>query len=114
MVVVSVSVLKAKLSEYVRHVKAGETVVVTERGKPIGQFQPLLLPETDEEERARLERLAAQGLIRLGTRRLPKDFWDMPRPKVPGSAAVEAVLKDRQERDDALLGRLGRDTAVRR
>ena len=97
MVVVSVSVLKAKLSEYVRRMKAGETIVLTERGRPVGQLQPLTLPQTDEQERARLERLAAQGLIKLGTGRIPKDFWKRKLVSVPGNAAVEAVLKDREE-----------------
>ena len=33
--------LKSKLSEYLRRVKAGETVMVTEHGKPIGQIVPV-------------------------------------------------------------------------
>ena len=32
--------LKSKLSEYLRRVKAGETIIVTERGKTIGQIVP--------------------------------------------------------------------------
>jgi prevent-host-death family protein len=33
--------LKSKLSEYLRRVKAGETIIVTERGKTIGQIVPV-------------------------------------------------------------------------
>jgi len=33
--------LKSKLSEYMRRVKAGETITVTEHGKPIGQIVPV-------------------------------------------------------------------------
>ncbi len=33
--------LKAKLSEYMQRVKKGETVIVTERGKSIGQIIPI-------------------------------------------------------------------------
>ena len=33
--------LKSKLSAYMRRVKAGETVVITERGKPIGRIVPV-------------------------------------------------------------------------
>ena len=33
--------LKNRLSEYLRRVKAGETITVTERGKIIGQIVPL-------------------------------------------------------------------------
>jgi prevent-host-death family protein len=33
--------LKSRLSEYLRRVKAGQTIIVTERGKPIGQIVPI-------------------------------------------------------------------------
>jgi prevent-host-death family protein len=33
--------LKSKLSEYMRRVKSGETIIVTERGKTIGQIIPI-------------------------------------------------------------------------
>jgi prevent-host-death family protein len=33
--------LKSKLSEYLRRVKAGETITVTEHGKTIGQIIPI-------------------------------------------------------------------------
>lgn len=41
MVTVNLHELKAHLSAYARRVKAGETVVVCERNKPIGEFRPL-------------------------------------------------------------------------
>jgi prevent-host-death family protein len=33
--------LKSKLSEYMRRVKGGETILVTERGRAIGQIIPI-------------------------------------------------------------------------
>lgn len=33
--------LKSKLSAYMRRVKNGETIIVTERGRPIGQIIPI-------------------------------------------------------------------------
>ena len=33
--------LKTKLSEYMQRVKKGETIIVTERGKSIGQIVPI-------------------------------------------------------------------------
>jgi len=33
--------LKNRLSEYLRRVKAGETIIITERGKPVGQIMPI-------------------------------------------------------------------------
>jgi prevent-host-death family protein len=38
---VGIRELKSKLSEYMRRVKGGETIIVTERGKTIGQIIPV-------------------------------------------------------------------------
>ena len=48
--------LKNKLSEYMRRVKAGETITVTERGKTIGQIVPVK-PTVEE----RLQAMVAAG-----------------------------------------------------
>lgn len=48
--------LKSKLSEYLRRVKAGETITVTEHGKTIGQIVPV--KSTIEE---RLQGMVAAG-----------------------------------------------------
>lgn len=48
--------LKAQLSEYLRQVKAGETVIITEHGRPIGRIVPE--PESKEE---RIQRLVESG-----------------------------------------------------
>jgi prevent-host-death family protein len=50
--------LKSKLSAYLRRVKAGETVVITERGQPIGRIVPVIA-STEE----RLEQLCAAGIV---------------------------------------------------
>ena len=38
---VGIRELKSKLSEYMRRVKSGQTIVVTKHGKPIGQIVPI-------------------------------------------------------------------------
>lgn len=38
---VGVRELKAKLSEYIGRASAGETVIVTDRGRPVAQLAPL-------------------------------------------------------------------------
>jgi prevent-host-death family protein len=50
--------LKNRLSEYLRRVKAGETIIITERGKPVGQ----ILPVRDDLS-SRLRSLAEAGVI---------------------------------------------------
>jgi prevent-host-death family protein len=48
---VGIRELKSKLSENLRRVKSGQTIVITERGKPIGQIMPI---EMSLEERLHL------------------------------------------------------------
>ena len=57
--------LKNKLSEYMRRVKAGETIIVTERGKTIGQIVPVK-PSLDE----RLQTMVDAGLAEWSGRKL--------------------------------------------
>lgn len=40
-VTVGIRELKAQLSYYVRQVKSGETIIITERGKPVGRIVPV-------------------------------------------------------------------------
>ena len=40
-VTVGVRELKAQLSRYIRQVKAGATLVITDRGQPVGRMVPL-------------------------------------------------------------------------
>jgi prevent-host-death family protein len=90
-----VSELKAGLSAYLARVKAGEEVVVTERGRPVAKLVPI--PPTEDAEVERLQRLEAEGLIKLGTGRIPDDFWEMPRPNDPEGLVLKALLEEREE-----------------
>lgn len=96
MVSVSISELKAKLSEHLRRVKAGETVMVTDRGRAVAQLSP---PPRIEDEEAELQELAAAGLIRLGRSRgaISEEFWSMPRPRDPKGVVLNALLREREE-----------------
>lgn len=91
----TVSKLKATLSSYLAKVKAGEEVIVTERGKPIAKIVPIAhdagtIP-------AHLQELARAGLVRLGTGKLPPAFWKLPRPKDPKGEVLRALLEERAE-----------------
>jgi prevent-host-death family protein len=89
---ISVSELKARLSENLRVVKAGERLLVTERGRPIAVLGPAGAEDDDP-----IARLEAAGLVRVGTRRLPRGFWDMPRPKDPKGKVLRSLLREREE-----------------
>jgi prevent-host-death family protein len=56
--IVGVRELKARLSEYLREVKSGKVVTITEHGKPIGR----IIPEGQSIDK-KLQRLIETGLI---------------------------------------------------
>jgi prevent-host-death family protein len=89
----NVAQLKARLSEYLRQVKEGSEVVITERGIPVARLVPLA---PDEQRATREERLIRSGALRPapGPRRPLGD------PKVKrgsGRAALDALIADRGE-----------------
>jgi len=95
MIKTSVSDLKASASEYLSKVKAGEEILVTDRGKPIAKIIPLQRNELPAD--VRMAQLELAGLARVGKGALPKDFWSTPRPQDKESAALSALLSEREE-----------------
>lgn len=91
----AISELKATLSEILTHVKAGEEVIVTERGKPIAKIMPFS-PKGDRTS-AHLVELARAGLIRLGSGKVPKGFRKHPRPHDPKGLGLQFLLQEREE-----------------
>jgi prevent-host-death family protein len=90
--------LKAKLSEYLSRVRAGEEVLVTDRGRPVAWLVPVgqdFGPE-DEAERARLQAMEREGLLRLGPGGLPDKFFEKERPPDPDGSLRKAVAEDRE------------------
>jgi len=62
---VGVRELKNRLSKYLRQVKAGQTVVITEHGRPVGRSVPAAQPLEE-----RLQAMAQAGLILWSGRKL--------------------------------------------
>jgi prevent-host-death family protein len=91
---VSVSTLKATLSEQLRHVKHGERVTVLERGRSIAMLVPMPARGTEDE---RLDGLVDDGIVRAPLAALPEGFFDEALPVSDGAALSDAV---RQERDE--------------
>ena len=89
----AVTELKVQLSRYLSRVKAGEEILVTERGRPIARLAPVGSGESGHEGLRELER---QGLIRLGSGRLPKAFWKLPRARDPRATVRKAVTEERE------------------
>lgn len=91
----AVSELKALLSKYLSKVKAGEEVVVTDRGRPIAKIVPI--KRTEMEIPPHLLTLERAGLVRIGQASLPASFWSLPRPKDRKGAVIKALLNEREE-----------------
>jgi prevent-host-death family protein len=90
----TVSKLKASLSEYLRLVKAGEEVLVIERGRPIAKLTPAVGSSALAKELLDMEK---QGLVKIGRGKLPKGFWDLPRPKDPKGRVLQSLIQEREQ-----------------
>jgi prevent-host-death family protein len=89
----AVSELKARLSEYLNQVKAGMEVLITDRGKPVARLVPLSRSKDLKESLVRMEK---EGLIRIGSGKLPKNFWRMHRPDDSNGMVLKALLDERE------------------
>jgi len=85
MVSVGVRELKNRLSEYLRMVRRGEAILVTDRGEPVAElrqpssaFHTAAYPE--------LERRARVGKVRLGAPNRSDLYPSLPSPLPPGTA----------------------------
>lgn len=90
----AVSEIKASLSEYLGKVKAGEDILITERGRPIARIVPL---RRESQVAGQLEYLEKRGLVKIGSGGLPDDFWSMSRPLDSGAAGLTALLEERED-----------------
>ena len=90
--------LKNKLSGYLREVRQGEEIIIRDRNIPIAKIIPYV-PESIEEQH-RILIATGQMTDRKSTEsheEFAKRFLARPRPKIPGRAAIQAVLDDREE-----------------
>ncbi len=91
------SKLRAYLREYLNKVKAGNEVLITDRGKPVARLVPI---SRAREGRKSLTKMEKQGLIRLGSGKLPKIFWSLPKPLDPEGLVRKALMDERNSRFD--------------
>ncbi len=82
--------LKNNLSLYLRRVRAGETVTVTDRGVPVAELRAV--SSVKDKETDALRRLADEGLVTVGTGKV-KPFAAQRLAR--GARLSDAVLDDR-------------------
>lgn len=93
----AVSTIKATFSACLAKVKAGEELLVMERGKPVAKLVPVPKDTSREATAVQLRELSRAGLVRVGTGKLPTGFWKMARPRDKKGRALAALLADRTE-----------------
>ncbi len=89
--------LKTRLGTYVGKVKAGATIVVTERGRPVAELRQIAAGNSLE---AKLNQLATRGLVIGGVGRLPSALhvFQPISPALPAPPASRALIEDRDDR----------------
>jgi prevent-host-death family protein len=90
----SIAEVKARLSEFVRRVKAGDEVVVTDRGVPVARLTGL---EAGERRATRRDRLARTGVVKPGKGRVRRVLQSAPEGKAGGAEVLAALVADRDE-----------------
>ena len=96
MISVGIRELKNRLSEYLRMVRRGEEILVTDRGEAVAELrQPLSLPEAATYPE--LVRHARSGKVRLGAPNRADLYPRMPR-SLPSGTASRLLDEERGER----------------
>ena len=80
-------------SKAMKAVRAGEEVILTERGQPIAVIKPI---KEEQAQDALLKRMADEGLIRLPSRKGPLPRFEAIRIK--GKTLAQTIIEDRDDR----------------
>jgi antitoxin (DNA-binding transcriptional repressor) of toxin-antitoxin stability system len=94
---VGVRELKAHLSRYLREVRDGEVVLVTDRGTVVAELRSPGAPGPESEYEARLRRLAAGGGLLLGERVRRPDAYPRSPLRAPEGTALSLLDELRGE-----------------
>ena len=84
--------LKVRLGTYLRRVRQGQTLVVTDRGQPVAELRPIAAEAGVD---AILSKLEASGTVARPTRKHLPPFRPIERR---GDSAAAAVIEDRDDR----------------
>lgn len=98
MKIASISETKNNLSAYLDLVRNGETILITDRNKPVARLEPVSNYD-DQDDEGRLARLERAGVICRSKRRgVVRSIIDMPPPTpLNGASILRALLEDREE-----------------
>ena len=92
MIKASISELKNQLSAYLQQVRAGETVVIYDRNRPVARIDRV----ADEDDDERIVQLQRAGVVVPPAEPMPLDLLREPLPAA-GKSVLEALLQEREE-----------------
>jgi antitoxin (DNA-binding transcriptional repressor) of toxin-antitoxin stability system len=93
---VGIRELKNSLSEYLRRVRAGESVLVTDRGEVVAELAPPGAPTRDSAIPFELLSMAQRGLATVGARNHPSLYRPLPRRR-RGTTSAKLLDEERGE-----------------
>ncbi|MBY0495079.1 MAG: type II toxin-antitoxin system prevent-host-death family antitoxin [Cyanobacteria bacterium] len=90
---VSISEAKNGLSALIDQVKAGKSIVILDRGRPVARLEPV-----GNHAEARLEQLVREGIVRPPLKPFPRGLIASPPPDRCGKKTLlDALLEERRE-----------------
>lgn len=88
----TISETKNSLSALLDRVRHGETVLVTDRGRPVARLEPVASAGHTGPDDGRLARLERAGVVRRATRGRLDEILRVPPPAPAAGADVVAAL----------------------
>lgn len=85
--------LKTRLGKYLRAVRSGSTITITERGVPVARLSPVL--EDEEGIDAVLSKLEDEGILSKASGRIDDDGKPL---MLRGEPIERTIARDREER----------------
>lgn len=95
---VGIRELKDHLSEYIRHVREGEVIVVTDRGEAVAEMRSPSESSELEKKYPGLAEMARKGLVRLPLKPNHPSAYPLLRSVTPPGTAARLLDEDRGER----------------
>jgi len=89
MTAVGIRELKNGLSRYLKRVRSGERVLVTERGRPVAVISPPAVTAADRQ----IEAMLREGIARWAG---GKPRGSRRPPRIKGPSVAQAVIEDRR------------------
>lgn len=95
---VTISQTKNSLSALLDEVRSGESVLITDRSRPVARLEPVASAEQPGPDEGRLARLERAGVIRRGRLKRLDEILHVAPPAPEAGGDVLALLLDERRR----------------